>query len=126
MSRGDTLIATVQLIIETCCACGTPFGIETSLRNRLLEKRPLPFYCPNGHGQHYLGEPESARLQRELGIAQECANAEAEGRVKAERMLDAHLKSARRRAVAGLCPYCHRHFLGLERHVAKKHSDKAG
>lgn len=59
----------VSLIRETCLVCGIEFAIPEIYRNRLV-KCHNTFYCPNGHGQHYIGrtaeEKEIDKLQGQL------------------------------------------------------------
>jgi hypothetical protein len=55
----------VTLVQETCCACGIAFWMESKFQQRLREEK-RSFYCPNGHGQHYLGEADAAKARRLL------------------------------------------------------------
>lgn len=47
-----------QLVLEetTCCLCGIRFGVIKPLME-LRRKDYETFYCPNGHGQHFVRPP---------------------------------------------------------------------
>lgn len=44
--------------------CGIAFWVDAKFQRRCIETKQL-FYCPNGHGMHYLGEPDAEKLIRE-------------------------------------------------------------
>lgn len=128
--RGQTITIGIELITETCYSCGVLFALPKDLREKLLEQRErMTFYCPNGHGQSYLGKSLKDQLkevERQRDRAWE-AEAEQRRRVQAEQRVTAAYKGQvtklRKRAVAGTCPFgCRRHFVDLERHVASKHA----
>ena len=48
---------------ETCCVCGVEFGISQAKREDLLRCKNT-FYCPNGHGQHFVGETDREKLEK--------------------------------------------------------------
>lgn len=114
-----------------CYKCKEPFGIEESTRQVLLRTHQN-FYCPHGHVQHYLeGESEETKLRRERdrlkqSIAYEQdrvrrAQEEAEHQRRRANGYKGHATRITRRAKAGVCPCCNRHFVQLERHMATKH-----
>jgi hypothetical protein len=113
----------VDLVYETCCACGTPFAMEATLEQN-LRKMHTWFYCPNGHSQHYTAKSDSEKLaeveRKNLSLRQELDQAEADAAQKGKQ-----LASLRKRAKAGLCTECRRHFVNLERHMASKHSERS-
>lgn len=101
------------------------------------------FYCTHGHPQCFTkGKSEAQKLQEQLD-ADRIARQRAEQRVAqvADEMRE-RLEAARndaafqkhrangykghatritKRAKAGVCPCCNRHFAALERHMATKH-----
>jgi len=48
---------------ETCCKCGIAFWITQDFHDQLVKCKNI-FYCPNGHGQHYMGETDAQKLER--------------------------------------------------------------
>jgi hypothetical protein len=44
-----------RLATETCYSCGVVFGMPEIFKENRLKDHRL-FYCPNGHGQYYLGK----------------------------------------------------------------------
>lgn len=58
-----------MMITETCVVCGIKFGISEEYYYKLKRCRN-DFYCPNGHGQHYIDrtaeEKEIDELQGQL------------------------------------------------------------
>ncbi len=114
-----------------CTRCGVLFGMPDGfLDNRRDDKRS--FHCPNGHSMSYT-ESEADRLRRERNrLKQAIAQREDEARHEramrevAERSASAYkgqVTKLKRRAKAGVCPCCNRHFINLERHMASKHPD---
>jgi len=91
----------------------------------LNERGRQQFYCPNGHGQHYTGKTDAAKLaeaqEANLSLRQRLDQAEADAARKGK-----ELASLKKRVNAGLCPQCHRHFANLARHVASKHPSELG
>lgn len=128
----DNVGTAVRLSAVTCCECGTPFGVESSLYNTLLNTRRT-FHCPNGHGMHFTGETEEERLKKELArearrreILETDLRAERQRRQSEERRAAAargQVTRLKNRAANGMCPCCNRHFTNLERHMHTKHPD---
>ncbi len=54
-----------QFMIETCIKCGIVWAM---LGDYISQKRNdhKVFYCPNGHGQHYLQKSDTEKLQEQL------------------------------------------------------------
>ena len=123
----------VNLVAETCCNCGTVFGInEAQLAS--LKRTGAWFYCPNGHQQHFT-KTEADRLREQLAAA-ERARDNARSYAKsvqdqndAERRAHAatkgQLTKTRKRVANGVCPCCNRPFVNLGRHMAGQHPDYA-
>lgn len=71
----EEINVSVNLTTEVCCACGVVFTLPCTLRETLLENHK-GFYCPNGHGIHFVGktkdeeigdlESESMELSQEI------------------------------------------------------------
>ncbi len=112
--------------VETCCNCGVRFAMTKDFQAKRLENRGPnnPFYCPNGHQQHYVGKTKAERLQEILDI-----------RTKRLAQVDEERKAAERRSAAargqvtkiknrvghGVCPCCNRTFGNLARHMSSEH-----
>lgn len=134
--RGFTIQVSSTLVTEECYSCHVLFAIPAELRTELLRvKADRSFYCPNGHGQHYTGQTEEQRLQRELERTQRERDwSEAARKRLAEDNMDLAKKNSslrgsvtrmKNRAKAGMCALCHRTFANYERHVASKHKTPA-
>lgn len=123
--RGTHYIAFSQLpmYLETCFRCGVTFAMTEDFKNQKLKDR-TDFYCPNGHGQHYLGETEEVKLRRELERKQAMLEAEQAraARIKSERdqVARAHNRM-RHRVMNGVCPCCNRTFQNLLAHMKTEH-----
>lgn len=116
---------TVKLVTEECCACGILFAMPQQVNERLRTKGGT-FYCPNGHLQVYT-EPDIEVLKRKLRAAESRAtNLEysLNGALDDLGAKKKELRSVKRRVNAGVCPYCRRHFINLERHVHTKHPEQ--
>lgn len=124
------IMVDVDIIPETCCNCGTHFGMDATLM-ATRRKDGKAFYCPNGHNIVY--KPESDKLKTEL-IAVSARLEAAERREKHLRSnLDATERSRiamkgvvtrlRNRAANGVCPCCNRTFVSLHKHMISKHPD---
>lgn len=124
----------IQTVMEyiTCChtGCGIQFGIEADYVKRLRQTHAW-FYCPNGHHQHFPGETEAERLQRQLKQTEECLTYARQdvdrlkGRTKMQdRQIAARkgiITRMKRRLVAGRCVCCSKQFKDLETHMANRH-----
>lgn len=125
--RAVTITAAIELVTETCCACGVLFAMAKDYRQKRLDDHDQ-FYCPNGHSQSYVGETQrerADRLEREAEAERRASRWWREQTEQTERRLSATrgvVTKLRKRAHAGVCPFgCRRHFTNLERHVASKH-----
>lgn len=103
----DSIVKTIRLLTMECCECGIPFAIPESLQEK-YEREGGFWSCPNGHRQHYC-ETKEMKLTHKLDQAE----AEIE-----------ELRLSIKRAQRGVCPYCKRHFVNVERHMKCKHKDK--
>jgi ssDNA-binding Zn-finger/Zn-ribbon topoisomerase 1 len=107
----------VKLSDIKCPQCGLIFWVEETYKNHREEDHST-IYCPNGHSLHYPSETEEERL-RKLVLQKTKELRDVEG----ER--DNYAKEVARlnkRARAGVCPHCQRHFENLERHMKTKHT----
>ncbi len=52
-----------EMITEECCVCGIKFAI-TKIQHTRLNSCKNTFYCPNGHGQSYVGESDDKKIKR--------------------------------------------------------------
>lgn len=134
--RGMTVKVSQELVTETCCECGMLFAMTADFKRQKLEARGTRdkgFYCPAGHSQYYTGEREADKLRRELERAKQNAayleDRRREAREEAEHQrrrangYKGHAARITKRAKAGVCPCCNRHFVALERHMASKHPE---
>ena len=118
---------------ETCYKCKEPFGITPETRAVFLRTHQT-FYCPHGHSQAYIEGPTEAdklrqerdRLKQNAAFLQDQLK-EAKDRAEHERHrangYKGHATKITKRAKAGICPCCNRHFTALERHMATKHPE---
>jgi len=116
---------------EICCNCRIPFFIEDHFMEERRQDKRL-FYCPNGHGQHYV-EGEADRLRKEnqqlKSNLERQANSAAFFKDEVDR-ISRRLSAAkgqntkfRKRVQGGVCPCCNRSFMNLRRHMETKHPD---
>lgn len=115
----------VTLVTEECCICGIVFAMPQQVNERLRTKGGT-FYCPNGHSQVYT-EPDIEVLKRELRASKERANTlehHLNGALDDLAKKKKELRQVKQKVNAGLCPYCRRHFVNLERHVHTKHPEE--
>jgi len=77
-----------EFVIETCANCGLVFAMLKSHRDKRL-KDHKSFFCPNGHGQHYIGKSEEEKLKDELAICRVRHDSEQEKRKATERSRNA-------------------------------------
>jgi hypothetical protein len=131
----DEVDCTVKLVVEICCNCAVPFAMPASLRREALADHSISFYCPHGHGQHYVGKTDAEReherrvaAERRAELAEDTAKRQRERASAAERSATAYKGVAtrmRNRIGKGTCPCCHRHFANVERHMDSQHPDWA-
>lgn len=127
MTRLLNVETAITLETEECCACGVMFAMPASLRQK-LQREGGTFYCPNGHGQHYT-ESEVQAFKKKLKAAEDrTCNLKEQLNGALEKLAEnqKEIRRARRRANAGLCPYCRRHFTNVERHIHSMHSEEIG
>lgn len=123
--RGEVLTEFVDMVLEECCACGTAFMIPKRMKTALLNSKNT-FYCPNGHGQSYVGKTEAEKLKEKLDALQK--EKEQEHETLQNRWLDAlneknKLEKKINRIHKGVCPCCNRSFQNLKRHMGTKHPE---
>lgn len=108
-----------------CYKCGVTFAMTADMDRRRRNDHEK-FYCPNGHGQAYLGKTEAQKLREELDAQTrrlENARQNVE-RVRHERdaVAKAHRKM-RARVMNGVCPCCNRSFANLRQHMQGEHPE---
>lgn len=113
------------LTAVSCYRCGIGFGLPTAYYNDRVNDR-ADWYCPNGHGQRFVGETEAEKLTRILKNERDHKASVIADRDQALASLRATrgvVTKLRKRAVAGACPFgCKRHFADLQRHVESRHA----
>lgn len=117
-----------ETLIVTHCWCGIALAIPETLFKHAKQTEKNHVYCPIGHTFVF-----GSTWERKAREAEE-AKARSERRELATRDLlraeershtatRGHLTRARKRAAAGVCPCCNRHFENVQRHVERKHPD---
>jgi hypothetical protein len=123
MRGTEVFTATQTFETEDCYKCGVVFAMTEDFRQRRLRDRK-EFYCPNGHGQHYLRESEGQKIQHlEARLA---SAGEARDHYKRSRdTMRGVVTKMKKRIGKGSCPCCKRHFTNVERHMKSQHPDYA-
>lgn len=119
---------TVSLTVMDCPSCAVIYAIPDRMERERREDGK-GFYCPNGHSLTFDGEIHKLRkrlasVEKDVQWYKDAEKSEREQRQQAERSLTATkgvVTKMRKRAIAGVCQFCHRHFTDMERHVASKH-----
>ncbi len=121
MSALPIIFKSTEIILEseTCIACGVIFAMPRQLRQRRLEDHG-EFYCPNGHGQRFIGKTEAEKLRDQLAREQNALAIERSLRLGAERR-EVRLRN---RVARGVCPRCKRSFQNLRQHMETKHPEE--
>ena len=104
--------------------CGH-FVAMTPERWKHFQATGAGWHCPEGH-ESVFKEPENAVLKRQLAQAQEMTNAAQTAAQMARLERDGaltRLAAVNKRAVAGVCPKCHRTFQQVARHMKSKHAE---
>ena len=122
----------IDLVLVTCCECGTVFGVQALMHQRKLVEMGQTFYCPNGHTQTY-GEGLMGKLKKQL--AQEAKKREiVETRLhetreeveRQERRVSAYkgqVTKTKNKIARGVCPCCDTYFENLHTHMSEAHPD---
>ena len=116
---------TITLTHVECSECGINYGLSGHYERKRTEDHKT-FYCPNGHNQHFPAESEAEKLRRQLKDQQKYAdnlNAQLTQSESSLRATKGVVTKLRKRASNGVCAFCHRHFVNVERHVSTKHPD---
>jgi len=116
---------TITLVSVECYTCGVIFGLPSQLKRNLLDNHEM-FYCPNGHGQSFIGKTEAQKLRELLEQEKQKFDREFVLRIKTEAREQELLKKQKRlvqRIARGVCPCCKRSFQNVKRHMEMKHSD---
>lgn len=130
------LVTSTAFVAQTCCVCGVVFALNRDHYDG-LQGNKKGFYCPNGHSLVFQGKTldeqlaeakqRAERLSKRLDLAERMESEARQTIRQRDRSLAAtrgQVTKLRKRAQAGLCPYCSRHFEQLERHVCNKHKDQ--
>lgn len=119
----------VEMVVWTCPSCGILYAIPKAYADD-LRTNGGGYHCPNGH---WLSWPESEadKLRKKLADAEREREWFKDGEKRARQSLAAaeasrraykgQVTQLRKRAIAGTCAFCKRHFVNVERHVATKH-----
>lgn len=119
-----------------CYKCATPIVMHEQTLIDLKESH-REFFCVWGHPQVFSkdrgiagrladAERERDRLKQNKVYLEErlqSANQRADHSERSARAYKGVATKMKKRAVAGVCPCCNRHFRELERHMASKHPD---
>lgn len=114
-----------DLVCLQCPVCGVGYAIPAELHAANCDGRSKDgWYCPNGHCLT-ITETDANKLRRERDRLQQRL-AQRDDEIAAEQKRTAAYKGQvtrlKKRAAAGLCPCCNRHFTNLKRHMATKHA----
>ena len=107
------------------CWCGIEFAVPEQLYKTHRSRTGRPsIYCPLGHSAVWQRwETDADRLRsaeaRERHLEDQLSAAE-----RSARAFKGHLTRLRGRIAAGVCPWCHRHFSNVQRHVEGQHPDR--
>lgn len=115
----------VKMVNEMCITCGITFAVPEAYQRWLIEKHET-FYCPNGHDMYYPGETEAEKLRRKLRAQEKRTEELVDENWHLTKQRDGtldRLVKLKKRVNAGVCPYCKRHFVNLERHIKCKHKE---
>ncbi len=119
--RSDQLTYTGELTVRVCW-CGLRHAIPYEL-NREFEARGVhSLYCPLGHSYVPLGRTLPQRLD-DARIRERALQDQLDAAERTRRALRGHLTRLRHRIANGVCPWCHRHFSQVERHVRSQHPE---
>jgi hypothetical protein len=111
-----TLQTSLELII--CGKCGIEFAVPEYWRTKRLQDHH-DFYCPNGHGQHFIVETEADKLRKELN-----QQIQSHDQTLAKlRDAEEQARKLERRLKHGVCPCCRRTFTNLQRHMKTEHPE---
>src|SRR5436853_7851950 len=96
--RPIEISVTTTLVTEECYSCHVLFAMPKELKSDLLKQRATRnFYCPNGHGQRYVGKTREQELAEQVERLERRAT-QLSAEVDQERL--AHALAERRRAAA--------------------------
>lgn len=107
---------TIALELRECPTCGVTYGVtELFIAEHL--KNHVTFYCPNGHARYFPSQ------SREEILAEENQHLKQKVREINQQSNDLlqELGRVKKRANAGVCPQCRRHFVNVQRHIESKH-----
>ena len=114
----------VTLRIVECGECGVAFGMTSLFYDKRREDH-RGWWCPNGHQRHYAAESDAERYKRLYEQSERRAGVNYDRAESAERSLRSTrgvVTRMQKRAAVGVCPFgCRRHFVNVERHMARKH-----
>lgn len=123
-----TMQYTGTLVVESCYKCGISFAIPESLNAEAKRDHDVYFWCPLGHGQHYITETEAQKLARELKHArsnEQWYRDQLQASERSKSALKGHLTRVRNKIAAGNCPVpdCGQHFANVREHMKFKHPE---
>jgi hypothetical protein len=119
-----TLEAIQNLRLISCYKCAIVWGQPVQFDNKRKADQES-FFCPNGHEQYY-AESETDDLKRQLDRARTdlaAARKRESGALASLRATKGHLTRLQKRAQAGVCIHCNRHFDNVARHMEGKHGE---
>lgn len=123
-----TLTHASQLVTEECYKCGITFAMPAQFKRDRLDDH-ASFYCPNGHGQQYIGKTDAQKLKEareRLDQAHASLRANRDQLQASERSkaaLKGVVTRTKRRIANGVCPCCSRTFKNLASHMEGQHPD---
>lgn len=132
MSTDDLTIEFTDTLVVVTCWCGINHAVPSNLRSLQQrqhddgERQVMVIYCPLGHKHLPAGKGAAVKLREQLDRERARAT-----RITAEKdQVEASLRATRgantklkKRIANGVCPYCHRTFKNVARHMAGQHPD---
>ena len=109
-----------------CGSCGVFHAIPTAMYVSCRDEGGF-WHCPNGHSRGWgtgTIQAERDRLKQKVAQLDDEVKEARAARAAADMALvgaEKKLAATKRRAVAGVCPCCHRTFGNVQRHIKTKH-----
>lgn len=129
--KDEMITVSEELQVERCPACSMQYAVPKAFADRLRlgfnRGEKVEWFCPRGHSTIFGGESEVDKMRRERDRAQQRIAEVMDDLAETNRkrlLAEKKLKAQTERAVAGLCPCCHRTFQQLSRHMAAKHPEQ--
>ena len=110
-----------EKLVVTSCWCGINLAVPSGLYSYAKNHKGKAIHCPLGHEFIFNDSFEEKLAQERMRHAatRDLLTQEERSHIATR----GHLTRARKRAAAGVCPCCKRHFANVQRHVDSQHPD---